>query len=133
MKTVYACTYARKEAEEDRYAGGCVPGTRTCVMAQGCGITADTLPGLLKEIGNYFCLDLDDVWLGDGDGGELSRIGYSRQEDDAGYPPEAVLVEKWREGKCRLYLADYSFAVEKRQVCDLTRAEFEAAGVKFHD
>ena len=130
MSTQYACTYFSKEAEEDQFEHGCVGG-RHGVMAEACNIASATLPGLLKALGDHYGLDLDDVWPPGEDGTE-GRMAYNRLETDDGDVPDTSEMMAWKRGELRLWLADYDFTIEKRQVSPIPRAEFDAAGIKYH-
>lgn len=131
MKTLFACTYVSKDVEIDHFENGC-SGNSQCILAEGCNIAADSLSGLLKDIGQRYGLEIDDVWVGALiDSGDT--IGFNRLENGHGNPPSELEKAKWREGKCQLWLADYMFRIEIRQVAPITLAHFQAEGIKTHD
>lgn len=130
MSTVYACTWADKEVEVDDFQRGCV-GNRRGMFADSLNITADTLPALLKAIGDRYFLDLDDVWyMGDT---TLTRIGYSRLETAEAEEPTPAERDAWQKGRKDLFLADYTFLIQKREVNGISMQEFKDAGIKTHD
>ena len=131
MKTVYACTFVEKSAEEDHFENGCDPSTLVCLMHERCSIQADTLPGLLKSLGKQFCLEIDDVFVSHDDG-EINRIGFNRLEDEEGNEPTADQKQRWEQGDLTLYLADYDFLIEKRTVEPIHLEDFTGSGIKFH-
>jgi len=47
-------------------------------MHERVNITAPSLPELLQQIGRTYFLDLDDVWIDEGNG--VSRVSYNRLE-----------------------------------------------------
>jgi hypothetical protein len=130
MQTLYACTFIEKEAEVDSWETGCDPSTRTCVMNERVNIAAPTLALLIQSIGNYLGLEIDDVWVPEQESG---HIGFNRLEDAEGNEPSERLKEAWKADKAKLYLADYHFAIEKRQVSTVDRAEFDQFSVKHHE
>jgi hypothetical protein len=133
MNTVYACTHVEKCAEEDHYENGCDPSTQVCVMHERCNVQADSLPGLLKALGKQFYLNIDDVFVPDDDeNGNIARIGYNRLEDVDGNQPTADQERRWKAGKQKLYLADYAFIIEQRNVSPIRLEEFQANSIRFH-
>lgn len=131
MEKVYACSYVEKDVERDSYEHGCT-GDRSCMMAESCNIEADSLPGLIKAIGDRFCLDMDDIWLPGEDGVE-NYIGYNRLEDSNGDVIESNSrdFDLFKAGKLDAWLADYTFHIEIREVSGVPTAEF--ADIKHHD
>jgi hypothetical protein len=133
MATVYACTHVEKRAQVDSYESGCDPTTTVCVMNERCNIQSPTLPGLIKAIGDNFYISMDDVWIADDDeNGDIDRIGFNRLEDVDGSEPDANERAKWEKGELVLYLADYDFSIEKREVVPVRLEEFTANNIKFH-
>lgn len=128
-QTVYACTYMTKEAEKDVYGEG-VKGRRHTVMAMACNITAGSLQELLTALGHVYALYIDDVFLPED--APVDWIGFNRLETADGGKPFAEEVERWQRGELDLYLADYSFSIEKRFVAPIPHEEFAAAGIKTH-
>ncbi len=133
-KMVYACTFAHKTTEIDDFDRGCDPDTYFCHMHKGCNIKAESLSELIEAIGNHYCLDLDDIFIpGDADEeGTVSWFGYNRLETIYGDEPTEVEKTAWQAGNLTLYLADYSFMIEKRIVEPITEEEFKTAGIKVH-
>jgi hypothetical protein len=131
--TEYACTHIEKRVEEDNYESGFC-GAGTCTMSENINIVAPTLPGLIERLGEVYGLDIDDVWWpGDeADNDDNTRIGFNRLEDEECDTPDKRQIELWKEGKLRLWLADYDMMIEKRVVCPVTLDEFKAANIKTH-
>lgn len=133
MNTIYACTHVEKCAEKDDYENGCDPSTQVCVMHEHCNVLADSLPGLLTALGKQFYLDIDDVFVpDDDDNGIITRIGYNRLENEDGDKPNQEQERRWKQGETTLYLADYGFLIEKRNVSPIRLEEFPANGIRFH-
>jgi hypothetical protein len=132
MKITYACTYVEKTAEEDSYENGTVDGTFVCTMSQTDNIVAPTLVKLIYRIGNAFGLDTDDVFIPGEDDEPVTHIGFNRLEDVDGNEPTESQMEGFKRGEVKLYLADYTFAIEKRIEDQITRDEFTRAGIKTH-
>lgn len=109
MKLEYACVHVIKDVEEDHFDKGCI-GKRSTVMAERVDIVADSLPDLLKAIAERFGLTLDYLSI---DG---NRVSVNRLENASGYAPSASQETRWKAGQLRMYLADYSFIVERRLV-----------------
>lgn len=130
-KTVYACTFVEKTAEEDDFERGCI-GKRSCIIADDVNIESDTLKGLIAACGERYGLDIDDVFLPDDDNGIVNGFGFNRLEDGDSNEPTERQKALWKERKLTLYLADYYFAVEARCVLPLTVAEFKASGIASH-
>ena len=130
MNAVFACTFIEKRAQEDDFDRGCDPETLVTTMCERVNITAASIPELLQKIGTTYCLDLEDVWIDNDDGGDVSRIGYNRLElADCGEPDERQL-EQWKQGKLTLYLVDFDFSVEQRYVGAVPVGAFR--GIKHH-
>jgi len=122
-KTVYACVHAMKMATVDHFETGCEAAGRY-VMSDTVNITAETLPELVKKIGDRYGLEVDYAFLNPG------RFSFNRLEDAEGYPPSDSERKRWERGKLTLYLADYDFSIEKRTVCDVPPAEFDTLGIQ---
>ena len=130
MNTVFACTFIEKRAQEDDFAHGCDLDTLVVTMQERVNITAPSLPELLQQIGKTYCLDLDDVWIDDDDGG-VSGISYNRLELADCDEPDKRQIELWKQGKLTLYLVDFDFSIEQRHVGVVPVEAFQ--GVKFHN
>jgi len=115
MNTVFACTFIEKRAQEDDFDHGCDPDTLVVTMHERVNITALSLPELLQQIGRTYCLDLDDVWIEDDTDG-VRRISYNRLELANCDEPDKRQLEQWKRGKLTLYLVDFDFCIEQRQV-----------------
>lgn len=124
-KTVYACTWVEKLAEEDDFVHG-VSGRPTLILSERCDLAAPTFGTLLEKIKTRFFLEeVSDLFLpGDDDG--VSHIGVSQLETADGNLPSDRERDLWREGKFKLFLCDYTFGVESRQVRPLTPDEVAA-------
>jgi hypothetical protein len=129
MKTVYACTFVEKCANRDNLKTGMDPKNEFCVFRESCSLTAETLPGLLEALEKRFYMKIDDVFLPTEED-TVSLIGFNRLETGDGEKPSEQEIAAWKKGKGTLYLADYSFSIEKRQVGEVPREEF--AGIKHH-
>ncbi|TXH15399.1 MAG: hypothetical protein E6R03_07270 [Hyphomicrobiaceae bacterium] len=128
MSYVYKCTGWEKYAEVDDYEKGCDGKGRCVASDQIRPIAAKSMPELIKKVGEYFGLELDDVWVGNLESGS---IGFNRLEDGAGFEPTPTHLEEWKRGDRTLYLCDYTFFIEKHALpVPLTPEDFE--GVKTH-
>lgn len=132
VKITYACTYIEKTAEEDSYEGGLIEGTHVCTMSQSENIVAPTLDKLIHRIANAFGLDIDDVFIPGEDDEPVTYIGFNRMEDVDGNGASERQMEGFKKGEVKLYLADYTFAIEKRIEDPITRDEFTRAGITIH-
>ena len=128
MNTVFACTFIEKRAQEDNFDHGCDPDTLVVTMQERVNITAPSIAELLQKIGTTYCLDLDDVWIDD-EGG-VTRLGFNRLELANCDEPTERQLEQWKRGKLTVYLVDFDFAVEQRQVCAVLAGAFQ--NVKHH-
>lgn len=129
---VYRCTRASKEVEIDDYEEGLTNKGRSCVMDQECGITAESLPELIRKVGSYYGLDIDDVFIPGDEDEDIAYVGYNRLENADGDEPDDDEKEDWKKGECTLYLADYSFHIEKCQTLPITKKDFEEAKITTH-
>lgn len=134
ISMVYACTHVSIMSQVDDYEKGCNPNTLICVMAEKANIESDTLAGLVEKIGNEYGLEINDLWIPDDDGNKLiDRIGFSRMEDADGCDVSEQELNDWRAGKLTLYLADYDFRIEKREVSPVPLQEFIEAKIKYYE
>ncbi|WP_437230170.1 hypothetical protein SH661x_001818 [Planctomicrobium sp. SH661] len=127
MRNEFACVHAEKRAEIDHYETGCDPESGRYVLSQRENITAGTLPALIQRIGDYFGLSIDYVSAGPG------RIEYNRLETADGEAPTDRQRASWEAGRLTLYLADYSFRIERRTVRELERADLDGIECEFAD
>lgn len=133
MNTLFACTFIEKRAQEDDFDHGCDSDTLVVTMQERVNITAPSLPELLQQIGTTYCLDLDDVWLDDGNNGGndgVSRVSYNRLELANCDEPDKRQLALWKRGKLTLYLVDFDFSVEQRYVGAVPGEAFQS--VKHH-
>lgn len=133
-ETVYACTSVEKLASDWDPTEGASTHSRT-ILCQRSNITSDSLVGLVEAIGQHYFLDLDDLWIPDNDEepGQINTIGYNRVETVDSDEPTTQETEQWKRGELKLYLCDYSFAIEKRTVAMVGLEEFDLAGIKHHE
>lgn len=125
MKTIYACTRISKEVCVDDFENGCEL-KRTCVMDEVCNIRAPSMPELIEKLGEAYGLKkIDNVFLPNGLGPDVAWFGFNRLEDSEGNEPSPMVEGLWKKGRRKLWLADYSFSVEKRVVSDLTAEDFK--------
>lgn len=119
---MYVCTYVRKDITEDNYEKGCSL-TSKCVLSEAILLTSGTLKGMIEEIKKRFGLKMDELFMPEDDS---SYIGFNRLEK-AGKEPTEEDLEEWRKGNLQLFLADYTFSVEKRE--SIRRIEYEEIGI----
>jgi hypothetical protein len=122
----YACTFIEKTVSVDDYETGCELQS-FCIMADPVNIVADSIPKLIGAIGDYLGIDIQDCWVPDF---PANRIGFNQCETVEGYAPTEGQIARWKRGDCTLYLADYHFTIERREVSPIPETDF--AGVKFH-
>ncbi len=115
MGTVYACTHVTKEVSTWHPTEG-ASFQRTFTMDESCNTTASTLASLIRNIGERYFLDLEDLFL---------------PGEDCDVPSKEEEAE-WERGELKLYLCDYSFHIEKRIVAPIDRSEFALAHIKTH-
>lgn len=88
---------------------------------------------MLKALGKQLYLDIDDVFVpDDDDNGNITRIGFNRLENEDGDEPSQEQQRRWKRGEMTLYLADYNFLIEKRNVSPIRLEEFQANGIRVH-
>ena len=122
MKTVYACTFVEKTAEEDNYEKG-LTDKRQTILWDKCNITAETLLELVDKIKNNFGVDFSYVFLQCDD--EPTRFTTNQLENADSETPTLQEEQAWKKGELKLYLCDYSFLIEKRNVEPIGPEEFE--------
>lgn len=128
---MYYATHLSKEVEEYQYEHDCV-GQRRCTMSDRIDIGAETLPELLKKLGEAYGLKIDDVFIPGEEEEDITHIGFNGLEMGNGDEPSGYYLKRWKEGVTKLYLADYTFSVEYREVRALRLSEFTTAGIKHH-
>ena len=120
MKAAYEVTGWFKDAEEDTYAYGCQPDTGTCFSGND-RFQADTVHELIERIMSFVgCNDRESVLLNSCD--EPGRIDIQIMETEEGCTPSPAIIAAWKRGEYRLWLACYTFHVEKviRETVSLT-------------
>ena len=131
-KTIFACTHYDKHAEQDNFEGGCMPQTRRCVFSRYVTVTGESMPDLIKNISRELCLDCEDEsWFIPMDDGTISFMSFNRIENDDGDEPTSKQDAEWKAGELDLWLADYTFHIEKRVVSPVSPEDLQ--GVKFHE
>lgn len=112
MKTQYEVTGWIKFSEEDDFNEGCQPDTTT--TTQGDDIfKAATVKELIAKIVAFLGLDNDDDAVELDTCDEPGRVDISQTEDEDGTRASERDLEKWKQGKIKLFYATYSFHVEK--------------------
>lgn len=129
MLTVYACTLVEKEVEVDSYENGADPDTRKCLLSQKENIKAQSLVELVRKIGEAYGLEMDDLFLPQE---PVTYVGFNRLENNEGFEPTPAEMAKFKKGLINLWLADYTFGIEKRHLESIERGDFYNAGIKFH-
>ena len=112
--TYYEIDGGIKFAEEDDYKRGCLPDT-----AQDSDIRvsfrADTAAGIIEKVKEFHGIDQADkhgaVMLNSCD--ENGRIDISVMENADGMEASAQELAEFKDGKCRLWSAIYTYKVEK--------------------
>jgi len=125
---IYAATFVEKLASRDDYEHGCDTDS-VCTLAESIDITADSLTDLLAVISDRYGLDLGYVFLGD-DGDSVPYFSTDRLENADGDEPTDREMELWKNGEIDLYLCDYTFMVETREVFPVLVNEFDALGIE---
>ena len=116
IKTYYKATVFTF-VEEDNYKHGCTG--KSFSRFDDTIFKSPSLTGLIKEIESYYD---EKVYLVD-DGN--NRLELQRMETDEGYKANDVDTIRWREGKRRLWLVNYSFDVAKITEDENLKAELE--------
>lgn len=128
--TTYAATSVEKLASHwDPNEGASIESW--CVMHESLNVTAPSLPDLVAKLNERFFLTIDEFFL-PGDGMEITYFGFNRVETGDCDEPTLQELDQWENGDLKLFLCDYTFTVEKREVQSLTRADFDRAGLKTH-
>lgn len=127
MSTYYEIGVAHKFAEEDIYGDGCQPGTSTGARID-INLTGGSAAEVIEKARQYLGADKCEVRIGGGVGEEAAgRVDISMLETGDGGRASAADLAAWREGRRRLWLADYIMHVEKitAEDVDLSAAPLE--------
>lgn len=100
-----------KFVEEDTYANGCV-GKPQCVSDRQMRFSGHTLDDLISALMEFTGVETRDALLLDACD-EEGRLDIQVYETEEGYPALKRDIEKWKEGERRLWLAEYSFKIER--------------------
>lgn len=133
MSTIYVCTRMTKEAVEDDFEHGEEPNTEVFCCEERSTSGAPTLRDLMKALSEEWALDIEFAILDDDEGnGTVDSFRWNRMETDEGQEeatPEQV--EKWKKGELKLYLATFTFYIQKRTaVQPVLIKQFEDEGIK---
>lgn len=118
MKKIYACTWIEKTAMRDHATDGADPSSVVTVMCESVNLTAPTMAELLEKIRRTYFVDVSTV------SAEPGRISLSQTETDDGDIPTTTQLREFEAGSLPLFICDYSFAVEVREVRELTADDF---------
>jgi len=102
-----------KFVEEDNFENGCLPETSVAFGGNDT-FKADTVEALLDKL-NAFVGNTDASAVSLDACDEPGRIDIEIMENELGYSPNARELDAWKQGKCRLFLVNYSFHVEQVQ------------------
>jgi hypothetical protein len=124
---VFACTHIGKRITEDNFLTG-TDGTEEYTMDTKVNIVSDTLPGLLRAIGNAYALDIEEISIPpcmDDQPDNITEIQFYRDEDEQNDPPSESYREQWKDGKKRIWYACFELTIERRVISPITREEIE--------
>ena len=110
MKTQYEINGYIKHAEEDSWENGCDPTSGNSFFGD-TQFKADSIEKLITYLCQHCGAERDAVTLDACE--EPGRIDIQVMENGEGYHASNPEMESFRKGNCRLWLADYSFQVEK--------------------
>lgn len=131
-KTLFVCMHYEKYVEQDSFNKGCIPITRRCVISRTVTVTGESMKDLVKNLSLELCLDCEkESWWIPMDDGEVSFMSFDRLENDDGDKPTTKQDTEWKAGELDLWLADYTFHIEKRVVSPVSPEDLQ--GVKFHE
>lgn len=133
MNILYTCTHIEKLVEVDDYEKGCTDKPQTIIFDK-INITAANLKELLEKIGKAYCLDLSDgieLHEHEDDYSEIF-VEYNRLENAEGYEASDSEIADWKSNKVILYLAEYSFLIEKHAILNISREDFERESIKLY-
>lgn len=129
----YICTHAFKIRCVDDYETG-ADLQHSHEFSERPDVEAPTLAGLIQALGERYGLKIDDVWFPADEMTETeTRIGFNRLENESGGEPRESTIERWKRGEVTLYLADYDFRIQRREVAAVSLDEIKAAGLKYHE
>jgi hypothetical protein len=126
----YVCYHISKEVCPDDFEHGCTI-ERDLMMDEKCDITGETLPELMSAIGERYGIEIDCLFVPDPDKAELGYVSFVRTENIDGDEPSIGQITAWKQGMCRLFVADYGFSLTYRTSRPVTLAEFKASGVNY--
>jgi len=128
----YRATYLMADTEEDIYSEGCQPGTGVCKLSQKVNREADTLNGLIEKLAQEWGFNENPregwIMMRDDDR-DTVRIIYQHHENADGMTMTDTEREQWKKGEIKMWLADYSFTVEKVPAETLRIEDDEAASI----
>jgi len=132
VKFKYRATYLMVDAEEDKYENGCEPETSVCKVSQRVYTEADTLKGLIENLAHEWGLNDNpsEGWiLMRDENTDKVRIIYQQIENADGMAMSDTEKKRWKKGEIKMWLADYSFTVEKVPVETISIDDDEAASI----
>jgi hypothetical protein len=118
MKTQYEVRGWIKNTEEDNWEKGCDPDSGSC-FAGDDQFEANTVEELVNHLMQFAGTDDREAVTLDACE-EAGRVDIQVIENADGYHASKPELEAFKKGKCRLWLADYTFQVE-----EVTREEVE--------
>jgi hypothetical protein len=119
---MYYATYIEKLATVDHEETGCETTSR-CIMSERINIGAKTMAELLEKIADAYGYDGSYWWMSE----EGDRVSFNVSEDgDSNTLDIERMRQLWRRGE-KVFLCDYSFGVEYREVRAISHDEFKAA------
>ena len=99
-----------KYIEQDIFETGCELGTGSGYYVD-LRFSSETIRGLLRSVAEFFDVEPDAMLIDACD--EEGRLDVQLYENDEGMKATLSELKEWKEGKRRLWLADYSFRVEQ--------------------
>lgn len=99
-----------QSSEEDSYADGCIPSSGFSGYNKDINIQAETVSGIIEEVKKSFSVTDDALDL---TFNEPERFDMQRIETADGDLASDSDIAKWKKGKKRLWLCNYSFYVEE--------------------
>lgn len=109
MKTTYETNSWTKLAQEDSFEHGCF-GPHTCDYGQD-RFSADTVDGLVVRLTAFFGVPAEHTDLDACE--EDGRIDFQRMENRDGEEPTKAEIERWKQGKDRMWAVTYTVYVER--------------------
>lgn len=114
-----------KDAERDNWEMGCDPHSCVTYSDNMMRWTAETVPELLEQLAAFLGLSEAEArevrLLNSCD--EVGRVDFQIIENDDGMHPTAAQLKAWKAGEIDLWLATYTFHVERvvREAVDLQK------------